>query len=359
MDIDYSYTLPKTKHPIIIIGAGGIVNDAHMPAYRKAGFEVFGITNRTIKRAKKLAEKFGIPRVFKTVEEAVANAPANAVYDLTLMPNQFVETLKKLPDGAPVLIQKPLGDYFEQTKEIVSVCKQKKLIAAVNCQLRFAPFVMAARDMINQGVIGDLYDMEIRVTVHTPWEKFPNVMYHPRLEIQQHSIHHIDLIRSFLGDPRSVLAHTVKHPAKPMSSTRTNVIMNYNDSIRALVSTNHDHIFGEKYQESYVKWEGTKGAIYAKMGLLMNYPDGVPDVFEYCIIEDGKKPEWISKKLEGSWFPEAFIGTMSSLMCYVEGSSNLLLTSIDDVMRTMLVVEAAYKSSDFGGFVPDYKSIGH
>ena len=143
MNIDYAYILPKTKQPIVIIGAGGIVRDAHLPAYRKAGFEVFGIVNRTVERAKKLAEEYHIPHVFATVDDAVAMAPANAVYDLTLMPDQFVETLEKLPDGSPVLIQKPLGDYFEQTKAIVAVCKRKKLIAAVNCQLRFAPFIMA------------------------------------------------------------------------------------------------------------------------------------------------------------------------------------------------------------------------
>lgn len=354
MEINYKYTLPQKSRPIIIIGAGGIVNDAHMPAYKKAGFDVFGITNRERSRAERIANKFNIPRVFDSIEEAVEQAPENAVFDIAIMPNQFVATLEKLPDGAPVLIQKPLGDYFEQTQEIIEVCKRKKLIAAVNCQLRFAPYIMAARDLINKGAIGQVYDMEVKVTVHMPWDLFPNVMYHPRLEIQQHSIHHIDLVRSFLGNPKSVMAKTLKHPAKEMSSTRTNVIMEYADDVRALVSTNHDHIFGPDHQESYVKWEGTKGAIYAKMGLLMNYPDGVPDAFEYCILEEGKKPEWKSEKLEGSWFPDAFIGTMSSLICYANGESETLDTSIDDVLDTMQVVEAAYKSSDEGGVIPNY-----
>ncbi|MDW7692009.1 Gfo/Idh/MocA family oxidoreductase [Flammeovirgaceae bacterium SG7u.111] len=355
MEIKYAQTLPKTKQPIVIIGAGGIVNDAHLPAYRQAGFEVFGITNRTKEKAEKLAEKFDIPRVFDSIEDAVAQAPSNAVFDLTLMPNQFVATLEKLPDSAPVLIQKPLGDYFEQTMEIIEVCRRKKLVAAVNCQLRFAPYIIAARNLINEGAIGELYDMEVRVSVYTPWEIFPNVTFHPRLEIQQHSIHHIDLVRSFLGKPGSIMAKTLRHPAKKMSSTRTNVIFDYGDAMRALVSTNHDHNFGRQHQESYVKWEGTKGAIYARMGLLMDYPEGQPDLFEYCIVEEGKTPEWKTEKIEGSWFPDAFVGTMSSLMRFVEGSADVLETSIDDVLETMLIVEAAYASSDAGGIKPDYQ----
>ncbi|HPU57778.1 MAG TPA: gfo/Idh/MocA family oxidoreductase, partial [Verrucomicrobiota bacterium] len=34
---------PSRPRPIVIIGAGGIVRDAHLPAYRKANFPVAGI----------------------------------------------------------------------------------------------------------------------------------------------------------------------------------------------------------------------------------------------------------------------------------------------------------------------------
>lgn len=172
MDIIYQPQLPETIQPIIIIGAGGIVADAHLPAYKKAGFKVHGIVNRTKAKAEKLAEDFQIPHVYDSVAEAAANAPENAVYDLTIMPEQYLEVLAQLPDGAAVLIQKPMGDNFNQAKEILELCRKKKLVAAINFQLRFAPFVSAARYMIEQGMIGELYDLEVRVTIKTPWEIF-------------------------------------------------------------------------------------------------------------------------------------------------------------------------------------------
>jgi len=349
IDITYKPELPSTKQPIIIIGAGGIVADAHLPAYKIAGFEVYGIVNRTKERAQKLADAFGIPNVFNTVAEAVANAPENAVYDLTTMPAQYIEALNQLPDGSAVLIQKPMGDDFAQANEILALCRSKNLKAAINFQLRFAPFVSAARYLIEKGFIGELYDMEVRVTIKTPWEIFPHVIIHPRLEIQYHSIHYVDLIRSFLGNPNTVLAKTLKHPAKNLSSSRSTILLDYGDTLHAVINTNHDHDFGPNHQESYIKWEGTKGAIVAKIGLLMDYPHGVPDVFEYCIVEEGESPAWQTVKLEGSWFPEAFIGTMANLMRYNEGSSDVLYTSVEDVIQTMAVVESAYQSSDTGG----------
>ena len=349
MNVTYKPLLPETEQPIIIIGASGIVKDAHLPAYKMAGFKVFGITNRTISKAHALAEKHHIEHIFDTVADAVKQAPKNAVYDITVLPDQYIDILEQLPDGAAVLIQKPMGNDYKQAKEIVAVCERKNLVAAINFQLRFASFVSAARNMIDQGLIGDLYDLEFKVTVNTPWELFPVIKQHPRLEILFHSVHYIDCIRSFLGNPNGVMAKTWKHPSKDLSSCRSTIILDYGDTKSVKINTNHDHHFGAKHQESYIKWEGTKGAIKAKMGLLMNYPDGLPDAFEYIIKEDDNENEWKSLNLEGSWFPEAFIGTMSNLMRFKEGSDKILHASVQDILETMKVVEACYKSNASGG----------
>jgi len=349
MNIPYKPLLPETTQPIIIIGASGIVKDAHLPAYKMAGFTVFGITNRTISKAHDLAKEFKIAHVFENVADAVKNAPSNAVYDITVLPDQYIEILEQLPDGAAVLIQKPMGNDLAQAKEIVAVCERKKLVAAINFQLRFASFVSAARYMIDQGIIGDLYDLEVKVTVNTPWELFPLIKEHPRLEILFHSVHYIDCIRSFLGNPKGVYAKTTNHPLKKLSSCRSSIILDYGDSMRVVINTNHDHHFGPKYEESYIKWEGTKGAIKAKMGLLMNYPDGLPDEFEISLANEEGIYEWKQIQLEGSWFPEAFIGTMSNLMRFKEGSDTVLHASVQDVLDTMKVVEACYISNESGG----------
>jgi predicted dehydrogenase len=348
MDLNYKPKLPSNPRPIAIIGAGGIVNDAHLPAYRMANFPVFGITDLDRAKSDATAKKYGIPNVFDTVEQLVSAAPKQCVFDVALPAAAFTDVLEKLPERSAVLLQKPMGDSFEQAQQIVSICRRKRITAAVNFQLRYAPFVMAARDLIQRGLIGDIYDMEVRVCVRMPWDLFPSVKMHPRLEITYHSIHYIDLIRSFLGEPRGVYAKTVRHPAKKLSSTRTMLILDYGDSVRAGINTNHDHDFGQHNQESFIKWEGTRGAIKAKLGLLMNYPDGVPDLFEYCLLPQDSQPKWTTQKVEGSWFPHGFVGTMSSIQCFVEGSSQSLPTSVEDAVRTMAVVEAAYQSSGSG-----------
>lgn len=355
IDIQYKPELPQRGAPIIVLGAGGIVKDAHLPAYRQAGFKVHGIYNRTAEKAQRLAEQFDIPNVYETVEQAVAGAPSPVVWDIALMPPQFVEVLAKLPDRSHVLIQKPMGDNWDQTLAIRDICWQKGHHAAINCQLRFAPFVMATQWLQQQGLLGDLHHVEVHVEVYTPWHLFPHIHPLPRVEIQQHSIHYIDVVRSFFGDPKTVYARTVRHPKQAeLASTRSTIIMDYGDDVQATILTNHGHDFGSHNQQSYIKWEGTRGAVKAKMGLLMNYPEGVPDHFEVCLLEDGQSPQWKTIPLEGSWFPEAFVGTMSSVQRHLEGTSAEMPTSIEDVMRTMACVEAAYASNADGGSPVDY-----
>ncbi|MGV8895239.1 MAG: Gfo/Idh/MocA family protein [Rhodoglobus sp.] len=350
----YTLTLPTDPRPIVILGAGGIVKDAHLPAYRKAGYPVFGIYNRTIARAQALADEYGIEHVFGSIRDAVAAAPDDAVYDLALMPEQYLEALEELPDGAAVLIQKPLGQDLTAGRLILEVCHRKKLVAAVNTQLRFAPYVAEARKLIADGVIGELYDLEIRVAVDTPWHLFPHVLDLDRLEINMHSVHYLDLVRSFLGDPDGVSAVTVRHPGKDVANTRSTMLLRYPDrDLRVVISTNHDHAFGPEYEESYIKWEGTKGAIRAQMGLLLDYPAGGEDKLELVLLAERTRG-WVPVPFEGSWFPDAFIGSMGALQRFIEGSISVLPTAVEDVIRTMSLVEAAYDSNDREGIRPGF-----
>ena len=342
--------LPYEKRPIYIIGAGGIVNDAHLPAYKIAGYNVQGIFDIDFEKAKLTAKKFSIPNVFPGLKEMIAHSPANAVFDVAVPGSQTIPVLKELPDEAAVLLQKPMGENYDEAKQILQLVREKKMLAAINFQLRYAPYILAAKKFITDGSLGEPNDIEVNVNVYTPWHLWDFLVSSKRVEILYHSIHYIDLIRNLLGNPRSVYAKTTKHPSmSQLASVRSNIIMDYGEMVAANILTNHCHNYGTPKQQSYIKFEGSKGAIKINFGALIDYPRGAADSFEYVLLEDGKGSEWKEMKIEGSWFPHAFIGSMAQLMLAAEGAIEKPDNSAEDCIHTMACVEAAYLSSEKGG----------
>ncbi|MFK5974181.1 MAG: Gfo/Idh/MocA family oxidoreductase [Flavobacteriaceae bacterium] len=351
MNLKQQVELPSNPLPIVIIGAGGIVKDAHLPAYNQANFKVKGIYDKIKRKAEALKEEFGhVEKVYDSLSELIADGKKyNAVYDLALPASLHCEILEQLPDGSPVLIQKPMGENLEEAERILEICKRKRLISAVNFQMRYAPYIIAAREMVDKGLLGEVYDIEIMLCAYTPWPLWEFLFQLPRVEILYHSIHYLDLIRSFLGDPQKIYASTRKHPKMTdLASTRTTMILDYDAHIQARVIANHGHEFGLQHQRSYLKIEGTKGAIKIRIGLSLDYPKGLPSKFEYMLLGKGQK-KWKEIKIKGRWFPDAFVGTMAVLQRHVLDKNVPLPHNTEDAYNTMKLVEAAYVSSEKGG----------
>lgn len=350
---------PGQPRPIVVIGAGGIVRTAHLPAYAKAGFQVIALADITGGKAAEVAREFGVARSFDSVAEAIAFAPHDAVFDIAVPASQLTSILPLLPRGAAVLMQKPMGETIAEARAIRDLCRQRGLIAAVNFQLRYAPNHLGAMALAEAGLLGDLHDIEVQLRTYTPWQLWTFLAKAPRLEILYHSIHYLDLVRSWMGTPWGVYAKTVRNPQTPeLAPTKTTMILDYGDSRRVFITTNHGHNFGANSQCSFVQWEGTGGAIRMEMGVNLDYPTGRPDTLAYAVRNQTHTSEsrpdapggaWRDVAVSGNWFPDAFLGSMGALQAYVEGSASQLPTGFESAYETMALVEAAYQSSERGG----------
>jgi len=98
-------------------------------------------------------------------------------------------------------------------------------------------------------------------------------------------------------------------------------------------------------QSASFKFEGDKGVIFVQIGVMLDYPKGRPNSFEFK--HEGQ--EWQQLQLQGGWFPEAFIGPMANLQRFLAGEDLELVTSVQDVLKTMALVEACYLSNASGG----------
>ncbi|HEY4898837.1 MAG TPA: hypothetical protein VIH79_03860, partial [Candidatus Nanopelagicaceae bacterium] len=92
--------------------------------------------------------------------------------------------------------------------------------------------------------------------------------------------------------------------------------------------------------------DGDKGSIRGTLGLLYDYPDGRVDTLEInskVIPTDG----WLPYPVTQRWFPDAFIGTMGSVLKAIKTGAEVR-SSVQDNVNTLKLVAALYESMDLG-----------
>lgn len=336
---------PENRRKIGICGTGGIVDGAHLPAYKKAGLEVVAIFDTDNAKAQDVAKRHGIPTVYKTLAELLSDANVEIV-DIAVPADAQPEIFAQVAAVKKhILAQKPFATTVAVGEAMVKQAKDAGIIAAVNQQLRFEEGVAAAHKMVELGWIGTVSNFSITVNLITPWELWPWAKDLDRLEVMLHSIHYHDLIRWFLGDAKTVFCAAGRTAGQfPKGETRTISTALYKNGVTSLVHANHVNRGGDNYAEYRI--DGDKGSIRGTLGLLYDYPNGRVDTLEVnsqVLPTDG----WMPYPVTTRWFPDAFIGTMGSVMDAVSSGSPLR-ASVADNVGTLKMVEALYKSMDSG-----------
>ena len=342
-NLNQTWPMPSRKRPIVIIGAGSIVTDAHLPAYRKSGFEVLGIFDVKQDQAQRVADAHNIPNVYGSLQDALSQ---DAVLDVAVPPVHLLDVVSNFPDNAVAVLQKPLGTNLDEAYEICRIAKKKSLIAKVNFQLRFSPMMLALRDAIEKDMIGQVTDLDLHLTARQPWECWPHMEALEAMEVVMHSIHYMDWVRSVLGEPIGIYSKSVKHPDYPrLADARGTTILEFEAPIRASLAMNHTYKHGPGHQDASIRVDGEKGCAWIKLGLLLNYPVGEPDELE---VASQGTDGFVAVPLVGGWFPDGFIGVMANLQRFAAGEDAILVSSCDDALKTMALVDACIRSSRSG-----------
>ena len=162
--------IPAHHHKKVgVIGAGGIVQGAHLPAYQKAGLPIRAITDIDQTKAQALADEFGIPHVYPSAEALLADPEIEVVDIAVPASEQPALVLAALDAGKHVLAQKPLATTVEAALELAEKAEVSGLLVGVNQQLRCDEGMAAAFEMVQRGWLGELSGFSITVNLDTPW----------------------------------------------------------------------------------------------------------------------------------------------------------------------------------------------
>jgi predicted dehydrogenase len=141
-----------------IIGSGGIALDAHIPAILElADTELVALSNRSEAKAQRAAARAGIDEWYTDNQKVIDHPGVDAVVICT-PPNAHKEwTLKAAAAGKHVLCEKPMALDLSECDEMIAACHAAGVQLMIPEMKRFNPGFRQARQLIADGVIGELY----------------------------------------------------------------------------------------------------------------------------------------------------------------------------------------------------------
>ncbi|MFN0196267.1 MAG: Gfo/Idh/MocA family protein [Planctomycetaceae bacterium] len=351
LPLEYKPRLPRDKSVGIgCIGAGFIMADCHLVAYRQAGFNPVAIASRTPHRAAEVARRHGISAVYDDYRKLLDD-PRVEVVDVAVPPDIQKSVIADVVGHADrirgVLAQKPLGVDYAEACEIVRMCREAGIVLAVNQNMRYDQSVRTTKQLLDRGMLGEpiLATIDMRAIPH--WMPWQSRLGWVTLRIM--SIHHLDTFRYWFGDPERVFASVRSDPRTEKKFPHTDgiclYILEYASGLRAAA---WDDVWAGPALEGAAKEIGINWRIEGREGLAKGtigwpeYPQPTPSTLDYSTIQSEGK--WIQPRWNEVWFPDAFAGPMADLLCALEEGHPPDLNG-DDNLHTMALVEACYRSA--------------
>ena len=347
-ELRYSPPRPHRKDfRIGILGSGFIVNDCHLESYRRIGLNPVAIASRSRERAAQVAARHSIARVCESYQE-ILDDPTIEVLDIAVPPQYQLELIRAACARGTVkgiLAQKPLALSYDKAVETVRCCEEAGILLSVNQNMRYDPSVHTANTLLKDGFFGApvFATIDMRAVLHwQPWQASTG-----SATFRIMSIHHLDCMRYWFGDPVRVFASSRPDPRTdfPHTDGICTTILEYESGLRGVVI---DDVWAGPVREgspgeTRIEWriEGLDGVAIGDVGWCKD-PFTTPSSMRYARKGDAGFTSFAPAE---SWFPDAFGGTMSQLLVALETGEAPEIGARDN-LKSIALVEAAALSAE-------------
>ena len=215
---------PHNDKPItvVIIGAGnrGRVYASYAKTYND-NIKVVGVSDIIESRCNRIADQHGVPQEnrFGHYREVFERPKmADAVIIATPDDRHYEPCIKALELGYDVLLEKPVAPAEKECSEILKLSEKSGRIVAISHVLRYAPYFIALKAVVDRGDIGDIVSVQHQEPIEFAHMAHSYVRGNWRCEkdttpiILAKSCHDLDIIRWIIGKPcKSISAYGSLH----------------------------------------------------------------------------------------------------------------------------------------------------
>jgi predicted dehydrogenase len=193
-----------------LAGYGDLAERRLAAALQTGDQQLHAVWGRDPERARRFAERHGIPRVARDPEDLCRGV--DAVYVAVPVAAHVPLATGALRRGCHVLIEKPLSPGLQPAAPLLELARSGRLTAGVAYYRRLHPALLRARALLAGGLLGA--PREAEVNFESAFEPGPSDPRRWRTEravsgggvLADAGCHRLDLLCWLLGPPRSVAA---------------------------------------------------------------------------------------------------------------------------------------------------------
>jgi predicted dehydrogenase len=323
------------RPPIALIGCGGIARN-HLDAYRGKGYPVVVLCDRNLAAARSLRDEF-FPEAWVTDDpDEIFARPDIEVVDLALHPEPRLPLIRRaLEADKHVLSQKPFVTDLREGRKLVELADQRGRKLAVNQNGRWAPYFAYLRQVVKQGLLGEIVSCDIHIAWDHTWIKGTRFERIHHIVLYDFAIHWFDIVTCVFGErrPTRVFASAERIPGQEIGPPLSAGALVGFDGGQASLVFHAGTRFAPSESTVVTGTQGTfrsAGPVCANDRVTLATADGQAEV-----------------PLEGAWFNDGFAGAMGELLRAIEEEREPE-NSARNNLRSLELCFAAVASADRG-----------
>jgi predicted dehydrogenase len=197
-------TKPNTsKVRLAVVGCGAVAQIHHVPAIAASDrVEAAVLVDADEKRARELAQRYGVPEVATDYRDL----PGQVDGAVVALPNSLhapvsIELLRR---GVHVLVEKPMAMTVAECDAMIEAARAGRAVLAVGLDFRFFESSLFVRDLLRDGLIGEVRGFDLRQGVIPRWPFATDFLLKKEMAgggvLADFGVHVLDLLLWWLGD---------------------------------------------------------------------------------------------------------------------------------------------------------------
>ncbi len=198
-----------------IVGPGRIARSVMGDVGLVPNAEFAAVASRSPDRARAFAAEFGIERAYGSYAELIADPDIDVLYLATPHPQHHALGVAAARAGKALLVEKAFTATLAGAQNLVDTVRECGVFAMEAMWTRFQPTVVAARDLIADGAIGEVRSVQADLGVVRDYDPADRIFAHDlgggaTLDL---GVYVISFAQMVLGEPDSVAAHGRLEPS--------------------------------------------------------------------------------------------------------------------------------------------------